>query len=91
MRLTDTKTHEVLWHTEAEYEPDRAQIARIPTYSSVEGFPIYRDREYEIETLYDNPTSETVDAMAMMYLFFHPNEDQNITYPQPPPGKVVID
>ena len=91
MRVTDVTAGDVLWQTNAVYEADRIQIAEIPPYSSAEGFSIYKDHEYEIETLYDNTSDEPVDAMAMMYLFYHPNGNQNITYPEPPPGRVRID
>lgn len=72
MRLTDTTTGEILWQTDAVYEPDRKQIIEIPVYSSVEGFPLYVDREYEIEAFYDNTTDHDIDAMAMMSLYHHP-------------------
>ena len=72
MRLTDATTGEVLWQTDVVYEPDRKQIARIPVYSSVEGFPLYTDHEYEVEAYYDNTTDHDIDAMAMMSLYHHP-------------------
>ena len=39
------------------------------SYSSVEGIPIYADHEYEIVSVYDNPTDEPQDAMAVMFLY----------------------
>lgn len=85
MRLRDVTEDKVLWKTEVVYEPDRVQIAKIPFYSSTEGFPVYTDHEYEIEALYDNKLSEPTDAMAVMYLFYSPNINVDITYPDPPP------
>ncbi len=81
MRLTDVTTGELLWQSDVAYEPDRLQIARIPLYSSATGFPIYRDHEYEVEAFYDNTTDHDVDAMAMMYLYYHPAGDEDIAYP----------
>jgi len=81
MRLTDVTTDEVLWQSDVVYEKDRLQIDTIPVYSSVEGFPMPADHEYELEALYDNTTDHDVDAMAMMYLYYHPNGDENIIYP----------
>jgi hypothetical protein len=72
MRLTDVTTGELLWQTDVVYEPRRLQIAEIPVYSSLEGFPLQRDHEYEIEALYENTTDHAVDAMAMMSLYYHP-------------------
>ena len=63
----------------------QVQIVKIPTYSSAEGFPVYRDHEYEIEAMYDNTSNEPVDAMAMMYLYYNPEGNQNIVFPEPPP------
>ncbi len=72
LRLSDTVTGEVLWQTDVEYQPERRQIARIPHYSSSEGFLLHADRVYEIEALYDNTSDQVVDAMAMLYLYFTP-------------------
>ena len=76
MRLTDVTSGEVLWQTDVVYEPDRVQIAEIPVFSSVEGFRLAKDHEYEIEALYDNKTGADVDAMAMMSLYHHPDPFQ---------------
>lgn len=81
MRLNDVTTGETLWQSDVEYEPERTQIARIPIYSSAEGFPLHRDHAYEVEAHYDNTTDHDVDAMAMMYLYYHPNHDEDIIYP----------
>ena len=62
-------------------EQDRFQIEQIPVYSSVEGFPIFKDHEYELEAMYDNDTGHDVDAMAMMYIYYHPDGDEEIFYP----------
>ena len=35
---------------------------------------------------YDNTSSETVDAMAAMYLYYHPDGNVVLTYPFPPPA-----
>jgi hypothetical protein len=81
LRLTDATTGERLWQSDVVYEPDRVQIARIPTYASVEGFPVYKDHVYEIEAFYDNTSGEDVDAMAQIDLYYHPSSDVDITYP----------
>ena len=49
-----------------------------------EGFRVYRDHKYELEALYDNTTDHDVDAMAMMYLYYHPKGNEIITYPDSP-------
>ncbi len=72
MRLRDVTADEVLWEAVVENEPDRVQIARIPAYSSAEGFPLRRDHEYEIEARYDNTSDRPIDAMAMMGVYWRP-------------------
>jgi hypothetical protein len=52
-------------------------------YSSTEGFVLYPDHEYEIESVYDNRSDAPVDAMAVMYLYHHPLNNERITYPIP--------
>ncbi|MCH7825378.1 MAG: hypothetical protein IH849_11285 [Acidobacteria bacterium] len=37
----------------------------------IQGVLLRPDREYEIESVYSNTTSEPVDAMAVMYLYHH--------------------
>jgi hypothetical protein len=73
MRLTDVTTGDLLWQTDVVYEPDRLQIAKIPAYSSTEGFAMKVDHEYEIEAFYENATDQPIDAMAMMSLYYHPS------------------
>jgi hypothetical protein len=34
-----------------------------------EGLPIHRDHDYELVTIYDNPTDHDIDAMAILYLY----------------------
>ncbi len=84
MRLTDLTEGRQLWQTEVVNEPGRVQIAKIPAYSSATGFPVYKGHRYEIEAVYDNTTDQPVDAMAMMYLFYHPAGNEDVTYPDPP-------
>jgi hypothetical protein len=84
MRLIDVTTGQELWRTDVRYETDRVQIEDIPAYSSAAGFPIYPDHVYEIEAFYDNPTDHDIDAMAVMDLYYHPLNDERITYPEGP-------
>lgn len=86
MTLRDVTTGTTLFTTEVAYEPNRRQIARIPEYTDATGFPVHPDHEYEIESVYDNTTTAPVDAMAVVYLYYHPLRDENITYPDPPSG-----
>ena len=81
LRLTDVTDGKVLWQTDVVYEKGRRQIEKIPFYSSTEGFEMFADHEYEIEAFYDNETDQDTDAMASLYLYYHPNGDEDIVYP----------
>lgn len=81
MRLTDLTDDKVLFQADVEHEPSRDQIANITSYSSEEGFPVKKDHVYEIEAVYNNTTDQDVDAMAMMFLYFNPEGNPNISYP----------
>ncbi len=70
MRLEDVTAGAVLWQADVENEPDRVQIARIPAYSSPDGFVLRRDHEYAIEARYDNTSDHAIDAMAMMGIYW---------------------
>jgi hypothetical protein len=43
-------------------------VAKVETYSSSEGIPLYKDHEYAVISVYDNPTGENQDAMASLYM-----------------------
>ena len=74
--LIDKTTGQVVWKGNAINHPDRAQIVDIDSYSSTTGIPIYKDRNYELVTTYNNPTAQTVDAMAVMRVFVEPVTDR---------------
>jgi hypothetical protein len=78
VRLTDLTTGELLWQADADYEPDRRQIANISHYSSAEGFRMYPDHDYELEAFYDNTYDTDIDAMALIYIYFTPAGDQEL-------------
>ena len=45
---------------------------------------MYPDREYEIEAFYNNTTDHDIDAMAQIDLYYHPVNNEKITYPTGP-------
>ena len=60
------------------------QITEIPAYSDVEGFRMLKDHHYEIEAHYNNTTDHDIDAMASIYLYYHPDGDVSLSYPVGP-------
>ena len=73
--LIDKTTGEEVWKGLAKNHSERAHLTEIESYSSTTGIPVYRDRNYELVTVYNNPTDEPIDAMAVMRIFVHPLED----------------
>ncbi len=67
--LVDAATGATLLRLAAHRYADRRGIAEMESFSSVEGLRFERDRDYELVTVYDNPTGETIDAMGILYLY----------------------
>ena len=71
--LVDKETGEEVWKGFAKNHPERAHLLSVDSYSSGDGIPIFKDRAYELITVYDNPTNAPIDAMAVMRLYVHPS------------------
>lgn len=69
LELRDRTTGETLFKAYVHPSKDRIGIDDIDSYSSAEGIPVYKDHEYEMISIYDNPTDEDQDAMAVMFLY----------------------
>jgi hypothetical protein len=72
--LIDKATGEEIWKGRATNHPNKSvpELLNIESYSSSTGIPVYKDREYELVTIYDNTTDEAVDAMGVIRLYVHP-------------------
>ena len=67
--LRDKTTGEELWTGRARNELQRHHLLGTDSYSSTVGFRIYKDHDYELTTVYDNPTDHNIDAMSTMRLY----------------------
>jgi hypothetical protein len=72
--LWDKTDNREVWTGSAENHPTKAFLTSTDTYSSTTGFPVYKDHEYELTTIYDNPTDHDIDAMAVLRLYVHSTE-----------------
>ncbi len=72
LALIDTATGEEVWKGYANNHPEQAHLLSVDSYSDTSGIPIHSDRVYELITVYDNPTDQPIDAMAVMRLYVHP-------------------
>jgi hypothetical protein len=74
LELRDLTTGETVFKSEIRARPDRIGIAHLNSYASDEGLPVFRDHEYELVCVYDNPTDREFDSMAVMLLYMLDHE-----------------
>ena len=67
--LIDRTDKKILWEGRATYDT-HGQIAHVDHYSSEEGILIRANHEYEIRSVYNNPTNKNVDGMATMRSYY---------------------
>lgn len=69
--LTDDKpVHTII----CENYDEKIGLKSVPTYSSVEGIPIYKDHEYELQLLTNNPSDGFRDMMAVLFIYVYDRE-----------------
>lgn len=68
IELRDMTTGESLFKSVATQVEEGVGLAKVETYRSSEGIPVFKDHEYGLVTVYDNPTEEDHDAMAVLYV-----------------------
>ena len=71
IELWDTTTDTLLFQSVPRMNADGTYISRMPDYSSSEGIEIRTDHDYQIRAKYNNTTEAPIDAMAVMYFYFH--------------------
>jgi len=69
VELIDLTENRPVFRSNAENTREGIGLASVQTYSSRVGIPVYKDHEYELISVYDNPTSESHDAMATVFLY----------------------
>lgn len=82
VKITDRADGKVLWQADAAG-------GTIASYSSANGFPLYREHEYEVEVTFLNPAGAPVSAAAALFVYYRPPGDEAFGYPYPPPGEVA--
>lgn len=69
IRLRDLTSGETVFTSRAHNFDDRIGLRDVEYYSSVEGFPIYADHEYEVVSVYQNTSGEDQDSMAVLFIY----------------------
>jgi len=69
LELRDLTSGESVYKSHHRNFGDRVGLDHVDSYSSEQGLPLFADHEYELVSVYDNPTQEPSDAMATMFLY----------------------
>jgi hypothetical protein len=74
LELRDVTTGKTVWKSFHRSHTQRIGTSWMDYYSSEEGLPFYKDHDYELISIYDNPTDQNSDAMAQVMIYFHDKE-----------------
>jgi hypothetical protein len=74
LELRDLKTGNIIFKTKIENQKNKIGLALVPTLSSEEGKPLYKDREYELISVYNNTSQKPITVMAVMFLYLFDKE-----------------
>ena len=80
LELRDVTTGASVWKATTRTSRERIGLDAIDDLSSVDGIPVYRDHQYELVSVYANPTTRDSDAMASMFIYYLDKEFR-------PPGR----
>ena len=69
IRLHDLTTGETVFESHADQFLDRIGLSHVESFSSTEGFPLYRGHDYELVSVYDNASQAPQDSMAVLNLY----------------------
>lgn len=67
--LYDLTEDRSVFLSRASQSPSRVGLAKVESFSSAEGIPLYASHEYELRSVYENTTLEEQDSMAVMFLY----------------------
>ena len=77
LALNDLTTGETVWKSFHKTSSTRIGLDLVDAYSSAEGLPFHKGHQYELVSVYDNPTDKDSDAMATMFLYYLDKEYKN--------------
>lgn len=69
LELRDLTTGRSVFRSMATNRLGRVGLERVEYFSSENGFPLYKDHEYTLVSVYDNTSGEPQDAMAVMFIY----------------------
>ncbi len=69
LELKDLSTHQFVFKGKASQVEKGIGLAHVDELSSMEGIPIFKDHEYDLISIYRNPTLKDQKAMATLFLY----------------------
>jgi hypothetical protein len=77
VELNDLTARRTVFRSRATPPADGIGLARVETFSSVDGIPVYAGHQYELVSVYNNTSGRDQDAMATMLLYMLDKEFEN--------------
>ncbi|HEY8183010.1 MAG TPA: hypothetical protein VII32_12265 [Thermoanaerobaculia bacterium] len=68
LSVRDVTTGTVIVQSRATNPSKGIGLAKVETFTSLEGIPLYSSHKYELESVYNNTTSANADSMASVFL-----------------------
>ena len=72
MEVFDVSQGRSVWRGKPAAQPDGGRNT-MDTYSSVVGYPVHAGDTFRVTSVYNNPTSDKIDAMAAVFFFYSDN------------------
>lgn len=89
LELRDLTTNTSIFKSHARNPKNRMGLDAVENYSSETGTPLYKDHQYELVSVYNNPTTKNSDSMALMLLFMLDKDFQKPSLTPLPPVAAV--
>ena len=74
LTLRDVTAKKEIFTVKATNPKDKVGLDHVETFTSTDGIKLYKDHQYELVSVYNNPTKETHDSMASIFLGLHDPE-----------------
>lgn len=84
LTLRDVTANKTIFAARAKNPAKGVGLTDVESFASVAGVPLYKSHQYELVSVYNNPTSTTHDSMASVFLGL---EDRGFV--KPGPGDLV--
>jgi hypothetical protein len=71
VELRDVTTHQAVWTGKVlnDSDPAKSLLLKTDNFSSAQGRSLYKDHQYEVVAVYNNPTGKDIDAMASFWIY----------------------